>query len=324
MKFIAELCQNHNGDEAILNDMLHQASESGATHVKIQNIYVKNLTFRPQFEEGLIVNGEIRSIKRPFESEYERLKSLELSEKIVSKFVTSCKKINVIPLTTCFARDDVKSSADLGFEEIKIASYDCASFPLLRDVSQKFRHIYISTGATFDHEIEHAATVMKQHNADFSFLHCVTKYPTNLSDFNLARLFYLKKLVPNVGLSDHSLVKKDGIFASCAAIALGASIIERHFTILDEDKTKDGPVSITPSQLRELDEFARLDNKKQYESLNSTLPGWKQTLLGQEKRALSNEELLNRDYYRGRFASPIFEGDNNMTKMIFNWEETPV
>lgn len=324
MKLIAELCQNHNGDEALLEQMVHGAAEAGATHVKIQNIYVKNLTYRPQFEDGLVVDGVTRSIKRPFQSEYERLKTLELSESVIQRFIRLCHDLKVVPLTTCFVRDDIQHCLDLGFPEIKVASYDCASFPLLRELAKSFDHIYVSTGATFDHEIEHAAQILNKQNADFTLLHCVTKYPTQLHDFNLERLKYLKQFCKEVGLSDHSLVARDGITASLSAIALGATVIERHFTVLEKDKTKDGPVSITPSMLNELASFSKLDQNARQDYLTSLLPEWKKILIGQAKRELTDEELLNRDYYRGRFASPIFEGQHNMTKMIFNWEETPL
>ena len=76
MKLIAELCQNHNGDENLLAKMIDDALEGGATHIKVQTIYSDDLTFRPEFEEGLERNGEKISIKRPWEIEYNRLKKL--------------------------------------------------------------------------------------------------------------------------------------------------------------------------------------------------------------------------------------------------------
>ena len=77
---IAEFCQNHNGDKEILSKMVNAASECGATHAKIQSISSKNLTFRPEFEEGIEIDGICKSIKRPYLNEYERLRKLELSD----------------------------------------------------------------------------------------------------------------------------------------------------------------------------------------------------------------------------------------------------
>ena len=322
MKIIAELCQNHNGDYEILSHMIEEAAKNGASHVKIQNIFTKNLTFRPQFENGLIENDKIISIKRPFQTEYERLKKLELDYDVVSKFITRCKDFSVVPMTTCFARGDINDLINIGFKEIKIASYDCASFKLIKELSKSFKCIYLSTGASYDEEIKLASKILNTAQVDFYLLHCVTKYPTRLNDFNLNKMIWLKKYSNNIGLSDHSHVKTDGIIATKIAIFLGANVIERHFTILDEDKTKDGPVSITPDMLRKILEFSKLSHSDQELNLKEDLPGWEDILLGNENRELSHEELLNRDYYRGRFATPRVK--NNHHSMIFNWEEIEI
>ena len=91
MNFIAELCQNHNGDLDNLLRMVESAAIGGATHIKTQHIYVKNLTFRSEFEEGLTLNKDVHAIKRPWKQEYERLKSLELSLKDYDKFIDCVK-----------------------------------------------------------------------------------------------------------------------------------------------------------------------------------------------------------------------------------------
>ena len=80
-KIIAELCQNHNGDIKILEEMVHAAAESGADYAKIQSMHSTELTHRPRFDEGLIEGGKIKVIKRPFKAEYERLSKLDLDEK---------------------------------------------------------------------------------------------------------------------------------------------------------------------------------------------------------------------------------------------------
>ena len=115
-KIIAELCQNHNGDYKILEKMVETVAETGATHIKIQNIYADNLTFRTQFENGFVENGIQKTIKRPYKAEYERLKKLELKSNQIEKFISLSKKYNLIPMTTCFARDNIKEIKNLGFE----------------------------------------------------------------------------------------------------------------------------------------------------------------------------------------------------------------
>ena len=101
-KIIAELCQNHNGDIKILEEMVHAAAESGADFAKIQSIDSSELTHRKRFDEGLVEGEKIKVIKRPFKAEYERLKKLDLSEKNHAYFIECCKKYNIKPMTTIF------------------------------------------------------------------------------------------------------------------------------------------------------------------------------------------------------------------------------
>lgn len=321
---IAEFCQNHNGDFDTVERMIDAAGEAGATHAKIQNIYTGALAFRPQFELGLEVDAKVLSIKRPYQTEYERLKKLELTIDQCVRFVELTKAAGLVPMTTCFARGHVDDIAAQGFEAVKVASYDCASYPMLRELGARFREVIVSTGATFDDEIVHAAKVLKTAVADgnYAFLHCVTIYPTPLDELHMARMEWLKTLAPRVGFSDHSLVARDGVLASKIAIAFGAEIVERHFTILGVDESRDGPVSINPVQLRELVEFAALSLSDQEQVLDQEFPKWRDAT-GDAHRPLGQAELLNRDYYRGRFATPR-RGLPAGVGMINNWEETPV
>ncbi|MBU1145323.1 MAG: N-acetylneuraminate synthase family protein [Firmicutes bacterium] len=316
MIFIAEFCQNHNGDFEILKDMVWAAKESGADYAKIQNIFADMLTFRGEFEQGVTENDIVVTIKRPYQAEYERLKKLELTYKEQENFITLCKSAGIKPLTTVFTRDSVLKLKELGFDDIKIASYDCGSFPLLNEVKNNFTNIYVSTGATYDNEIIKAAEVLG--GSQFSFLHCVTIYPTPTDSFNLARMEFLKKYSNNVGWSDHSLVERDNIWGTIAALYYGASIIERHFTILPKDKTKDGPVSITPEQTKEIKRVSNLSKEELLIYLKEKFPEYEKTF-GNITRELTPAELLNRNYYRGRFASRNKDGN-----YVYNWEESEV
>jgi N,N'-diacetyllegionaminate synthase len=199
-------------------------------------------------------------------------------------------------------------------------SRPCASFPLLRELKQKFARLVVSTGATYDDEVRHAADVL--HGSDFAFLHCVTIYPTPLDQIHTARMQWLRELAPEVGFSDHTLVARDGLTAAKVAIHQGATIVERHFTILPANETRDGPVSITPQMLAELGAFASLDPDAQVADLDRANPAWR-VAIGTADRKLSEQELLNRDYYRGRFASRRPESHNGR-RMIFNWEDVPL
>ncbi len=317
MKFIAELCQNHLGKTYNVEKLLEACVKNKADIVKLQYINSKNLSFRPRFEYGIKIKNKVHSIKRPFKKEYDRLKKLDLPEKFYSHFVRLCEKHGVKPLITCFTLEDVKKIARHGYEEIKVASYDCASFPLIKDLKKHFKKLYISTGSTFDHEIKKTAEILKDKN--FIFLHCVTIYPTPLKQINFLRLNFLKRFSKNVGYSDHSVStnsKKN--LAAELGIYFGAEYIERHVRFLDSNKTKDGPVSILPNDIFDLKNFSKLTKNEMriyFKTKYNILP---EKFLGKEKRELSNIEMLNRDYYRGRFVSKI-KHDNKIHD-IYNWD----
>lgn len=310
---IAECCQNHNGNREILKKMIRAAAANGADYVKIQAIRSWELTHRERFDTGQTDNnGNVTVIKRPYKSELERLSKLDLSLDNEAWFVEECWRAGVAPMTTAFSRAGLREIKDMGYEAVKIASYDCASYPLLREAKQYCKRIFVSTGATYDHEIAKAADVLS--DVDFHLLHCVTIYPTPMEDLNLRRLSFLRRFCANVGYSDHSKVETTHLWASKIALALGASCIERHFTVLEKDETRDGPVSIRPHQLKELYEFSCLRRSEMMEIIKKEYPDWEKSL-GSATRALSQPELLNRDYYRGRFASFV----NN--EVIYNWED---
>ncbi|TGL98079.1 general stress protein [Leptospira barantonii] len=309
---IAECCQNHNGDREILKRMIHEAAKTGANYCKIQAIRSKELTHRERFDLGITENGITKTIKRPFEPEQERLKKLDLNLETEQWFVDECLRAGISPMTTVFTRDSVTDVKDMGFQAVKIASYDCSSYPLLRDVKKVWKKIYVSTGATKDAEIEYANEILE--GSDYTFLHCVTIYPTPIKDLNLRRMNYLRRFTSRVGFSDHTKIADTGLTASKIALALGADCIERHFTVLGPTETKDGPVSVNPKELTELVEFSKLPKFERMERIKKEFPDW-EISLGAQFRALTHEELLNRDYYRGRFAS-FRDG-----APVYNWED---
>ena len=317
ISIIAEFCQNHNGDYNILNQMIEKAVESGATHGKIQNIFAKELTFRPCFENEIKIKNKIVSIKRPYKNEYERLKKLELNYKQLENFLKKCKAFKLIPLITCFTRNQINLLSKIGFKTIKIASHDCSSFQFLREIVKKFNNLIVSTGATYNDEIYKAAKILKKKN--FSFLHCVTIYPTPLNDINLNRMNFLKKFTKQVGYSDHAIAIDKNLIAIKLAILMGAQIIEKHFTILEPSKTKDGLISMTPSQLQKISQFSKLKKSDQKYALKEISDKLRKKIFGKENRKMSNTEFLNRDYYKGRFGSIINKEDGRMH--VYNWEE---
>ena len=315
VKVIAELCQNHNGDIKLVEEMVHAAADAGADIVKIQSIDSKDLTHRKKFDDGLVVNDEVKIIKRPYKVEYDRLKKLDLNRDDHLNFIEICKKFKIIPMTTIFNLSKINYVRELNFNSVKLASYDCGSHYMISKILEKnFDKIVISSGASYDHEIEKTCHLMRNHK-DFTLLHCVTIYPTPLDSAHLNRIKYLKKLTKNVGISDHSDPEKTRFKLCVGAVDLGANLVEKHFTILKKDQTKDGPVSVNQKQLKELIEVVNLDDHDRKNYIKENIPEYNQ-MLGKEKRELSKVEILNREYYRGRFASKDEQG-----KIYYNWEE---
>ena len=316
-KLIVEVCQNHNGSREYLREMVEVAAKNGADIVKMQSIWSSDVTKRERFEEGEIgPDGAMAAIKRPYDAEVKRLSKLDLTLDDHQFFIDTCNEYGVLPMTTIFARHRVPEVAALPWPGrwIKVASYDCASGPFLRELAQHFDNFIISTGATYDEEIAKTASLMQELEKHFAFLHCVTSYPNTLEICNLSRMEWLRQHAPEVGWSDHTKVADSGLCAAKVAIMLGANYIERHFTVLPADQTKDGPISITPELLKELSEFRALSKEEQKASIEREWPNWGITL-GEPKREMTHIELLNRDYYRGRLASPKKEGG-----WLYNWE----
>ncbi len=315
-KIIAEVCQNHLGDRKILSKMIKEAAKAGADYVKGQILFSEDLTHRKRFNEGEVEdNGVIKTIKRPYDLEFKRVKALDLSDDDYKWFVEEAIRNNVKPMLTVFTRRRIELVASLPWPEkiVKVASYDCASFKLLEELCEVFDHLVVSVGATTDEEIIQTAQLVKKKGKKLTFLHCVTSYPNSLDMCNLARIKWLRQYAPRVGWSDHTRVDRDGLKAAKVASMLGADMIERHFTVLAQDQTKDGPVSVNPKLLRELVKFCKLPKNKQKRIIKTKIPKW-QIMLGSEKREMTHTEMLNRDYYRGRWASKI------NGKWVYNWE----
>ena len=310
---IAECCQNHNGDREVLARMVDEAAAAGADLVKLQAIRSADLVFRERFEPDAVdEHGDRAAILRPYEAERARLAGLDLDEDDERFFVERCEAAGVEPMITLFTRFVAARYRDLGFTWAKIASYDCRSVPLLRETAAAFDHVVVSTGATFDDEVDRAVGVFDE--GQLSLLHAVTIYPTGLEDLHLARLAWLRERCSSVGFSDHTAPAETGLRAAKLALALGAGLVERHFTVLPPEETRDGPVSVDPRGLAELRRFADLAPEDRMSAVEEEWPDWR-IGLGEQQRSLTAAELANRDYYSGRFAARV-DG-----RVVDNWVE---
>ena len=236
-------------------------------------------------------------------------------EKFLDIFIEECLRSKIYPIVTPFTYSSLDRIKNKKFKFLKIASYDCSAFPFIKETSSLNKKLIVSTGATKLKEIKETVNFLKRKKQLAALLHCVSIYPTPMDKCNLNKIRLLKKIYGNIkiGWSDHSKFQDCGHAPALASIIVGGSFIERHFTIVRKDKTKDGPVSINPKEAKTL--LGLINKKKSHilDYLNKNYKDW-ELCLGRGSHKLTHEELLNRDYYRGRFASTVKD------KYNFNWQ----
>jgi N,N'-diacetyllegionaminate synthase len=236
---IAEAGVNHNGSFELAKKLIDTAHTAQADAVKFQ-------TFNPEeLVTACAEKAEYQKRGAPEESQYEMLKKLQLKKDDFLGLASYAEKKGITFLSTPFDRESVDLLCDV-VPAFKIPSGEITNFPLLRYVRDKRKPIILSTGMATLAEVEDALDIFRR---DVVLLHCVTDYPASMEEVNLRAIATLRHAfgVP-VGFSDHTR----GMTASVAAVALGACVIEKHFTL---DRTLPGPdhrASLEPDELREL------------------------------------------------------------------------
>lgn len=240
---IAEAGVNHNGDIVIAKKLIDVAAQAGADAVKFQTFKTENLVCKSAQKAAYQKEMTDKS-----ETQFDMLKRLELTDDMHKELMHYCKQKGIMFLSTPFDIESLYFLVQCGINIIKIPSGEITNYPYLREVGKTKKKVIISSGmSTFD-EVNSAVKVLKINGSeDITVLHCNTEYPTPYADVNLRAMLTLRdKLRVSVGYSDHT----QGIEVSIAAAALGAMVIEKHFTI---DKSLDGPdhkASLEPSELR--------------------------------------------------------------------------
>ncbi|WP_416176249.1 N-acetylneuraminate synthase [Clostridium sp.] len=238
---IAEAGVNHNGDIDIAKKLVDVAVSSGADAIKFQTFKAENLVTKnapkAEYQKNNTGNG----------NQYEMLKSLELSleQHIILK--NYCKKKGIMFISTPFDFESVDLLEKVDVPLYKISSGDLTNIPLLKYISKLKKPMIISTGMANLGEVEEAVRSVKEcGNNQIALLHCTSNYPTEYEDVNLNAMITLKNAFKlPVGYSDHTV----GIEVAIAAAAMGAKIIEKHFTL---DKNMQGPdhkASLNPEEL---------------------------------------------------------------------------
>ena len=241
---IAEAGVNHNGDIAKAKALIDKGAEAGVDYVKFQTFKAEKLVTkqaqRAAYQDKNTQNND---------SQYEMLKKLELSQTVHQELIDYCKVKGVKFLSTGFDNDSLAFLAQLGVRIAKVPSGEITNLPYLRQVASLFPEVILSTGMATINEIKDAVKVLTDEGVSkekITILHCNTEYPTPMEDVNLKAMLHIQKeLGVSVGYSDHTL----GIEVPIAAVALGATVIEKHFTL---DKTLPGPdhkASLEPDEL---------------------------------------------------------------------------
>jgi N,N'-diacetyllegionaminate synthase len=241
---IAEVGSNHNGDMELCRKLIDAAADAGAHAVKFQSWSDTSLVSEEEYER----NTEYSDKKKHFGSLREMVTAYQLTVEQHHVAYTQCRERGIAFCSTPFSTEEVDLLESLDVPFFKIASMDIVHLPLLRYVARKGRPVVISTGMATLSEIEQAVeTVRAQGNEKIMLLHCVSIYPPDLDTIHLRNMAMLRQAfdVP-VGFSDHTL----GATIPLAAIALGACIVEKHFT-LDQDMAGwDHAISANPEQLK--------------------------------------------------------------------------
>lgn len=228
---IAEAGVNHNGQLATALRLVEAAKEAGADAVKFQ-------TFRAERIVGAAAEKAAYQKRHTSsdETQYQMLKRLELSEEAHYRLVEHCRAVQIEFLSTPFDDESADFLARLGISRFKISSGEITNTPFLQYIAEKGRPVILSTGASDLGEVAAAIAALEAGGAtQISLLHCVSQYPAPYEDINLRAMHTLANVfrVP-VGYSDHTL----GIEIPVAAVAMGARIIEKHFTL---DRNMPGP-----------------------------------------------------------------------------------
>lgn len=243
---IAEAGVNHNGSLEIAKRLVDEASSAGVDIIKFQTFKAEKLVSKAakqaEYQKKNTGNGE--------ETQYAMLKKLELSNEQHEELITYCNLKNIRFFSTAFDMDSIDYLHSLNLGLWKIPSGEITNYPYLKKIASYKEPIILSTGMCELTDIENAINVLVTNGVSkdtITVLHCNTEYPTPMKDVNLKAMLEIKeKFGVKIGYSDHT----EGIEVPIAAVALGATVIEKHFTL---DKNMEGPdhkASLEPSELK--------------------------------------------------------------------------
>jgi len=242
---IAEAGVNHNGDIDLAKQLVTAAAASGADMVKFQTFKAHNLVTKTASKAAYQNKTADET-----ESQFEMIRKLELSKADHELLIEECNRHGIGFFSTAFDTDSFDMLVNMGIKQVKIPSGELTNLPLLRYMTRLGLPVILSTGMANMGEIEAALEVIENSGTPrelITVLHCTTEYPTPMNDVNLRAMLSIKSAFGvEVGYSDHT----PGIEIPIAAVALGATVIEKHFTL---DRNLPGPdhlASLEPKELK--------------------------------------------------------------------------
>ena len=244
---IAEAGVNHNGDISLAKKLIDIAADAGADLVKFQTFKSSKLVTlsAPKADYQSLLTGSS-------ESQYTMLNKLELTESMHHELIAHSHSKGIGFFSTGFDIESIDMLIRLGQERIKIPSGEITNLPLLRHVGKMNKEVILSTGMSDLGEVEKAIDILESSGTQkkkITVLHCTSAYPAPMIDINLLAMKTIQnKLQVAIGYSDHS----EGIEISIAAVALGATIIEKHFTTNRNLPGPDHKTSLEPSELKSM------------------------------------------------------------------------
>jgi N,N'-diacetyllegionaminate synthase len=284
---IAEIGSNHNGDLDLALQLIDAARECGADAVKFQSWSKSSLISAAEYARNVRYSGD--GHLGGLEQEVERYQLTPAQHRDIA---AHCRAINMIFLSSVFSPCEVELLDSLDAPAFKIASMDVTHLPLLACVARRHKPVILSTGMATLGEIERAVSVLQAEGAEsIALLHCVSSYPTRPADANLRNIPLLARTFDlPIGFSDHTL----GTAVPLAAVALGACLIEKHFTLDCEMDGWDHAISADPREMRAL------------------VAGAQEVFaaLGSDMRTVSATEMDKRKVFRRRLvaARPLARG----------------
>ena len=289
--FIAEVSANHLGSLARAKEIVVAAAKAGATAVKFQTYTADTMTLDlPQF--AISKNHELWGGRRLYELYTEAHTPWEWHKELFEL----ARDLDLIPFSSPFDLTAIKFLETLNSPMYKIASMETGDHRLIRAAAETGKPLVISTGATQWEEIEEVVEVVeKTGNRDLTLLVCTSSYPSDPRESHISRMFTLREQFGcKVGLSDHTL----GIGVSVAAIALGATAVEKHLTLRRSDGGADSAFSMEP------EEFANLVREGNYARLSIGKPEWSMQPSEKESRRLRRSLYVVQNVEQGDEITP--------------------